>query len=126
NRVGRGGGGSQAQQHAEGGVRIHVVGERQQQGGSRHTTDTRQEAQRKAHADAAEQEDQPMPIKNDQQGISCRMKHVHFHDRSSLESFFDSGYATPPFGHGRIVGPWPPRQPRLCRGGGTIRRSGSS
>src|SRR5579871_2512574 len=68
-------------------MRIHVVGERQQQCGPCYATDARQEAQRKAHADAAEQEDQPMPIKNDQQGASCRMKHVHFHDRPSLEYF---------------------------------------
>ena len=32
------------------------------------------------HQDAAEEKQQPMRVKHDQQGMPCRRQHTHFHD----------------------------------------------
>src|SRR6516165_4922069 len=63
----------------------------QEKGGTGDTPDPRQKTQGESHTDPRKQEAQAMPIENDQQGATCRMKHVHFHDRPSLESFVGSG-----------------------------------
>jgi hypothetical protein len=82
-RVGRGRGRAHAQQQREGRRCVYVVGKGQQQRQAGNPADSRQDAQSKAHAHAAEQIEHADGIKNNEQGIACGMQHVHFHERPS-------------------------------------------
>ena len=55
NRVGRGGGGGQAQQQGHRGRRVHGIGEGQQQRGARDAPDARQDAEAQPHRDPEEE-----------------------------------------------------------------------
>ena len=57
------------EQQRQGRVRIHVIGEGQQQRRAGDAADARQNAERQPHAHAGEQVHQPMRIENDQQGV---------------------------------------------------------
>jgi hypothetical protein len=82
-RIGGRGSGAEAQQQGERRMGIELVGERQQHRGAGDSADAGQQAEAEPHADAGEQVDQPMRIEDDQQGLSGRMQHIHFHGRAS-------------------------------------------
>ena len=79
NRVGGRGGGAEAEQQREGRRRIEIVGERQQQRRAGDAADARQDAERQAHAYAAEQIEHAGGVEDNEQGMRCGMQHVRFH-----------------------------------------------
>ena len=78
-RIGRRGGGAEPEQQRERRRRIEIIGERQQQRRAGDAADARQNAERQAHAHAAEQIQHARRVEDDEQGMRCGMQHVRFH-----------------------------------------------